>query len=91
MGRRSECRSAGTSGARRRSLLRGGIERNDLGATHLAFFVEDFDKFYADTSQRGLRFLSPPVEMRDDNGTLQRKVAYSQDPDGNWLEFIEAF
>ena len=69
----------------------GGIERNDLGATHLAFFVEDFDKFYADTSKRGLRFLSPPVEMRDDDGTLQRKVAYSQDPDGNWLEFIEAF
>ena len=69
----------------------GGIGRNDLGATHLAFFVEDFDRFYADTSQRGLRFLSPPVEMRAEHGALERKVAYSQDPDGNWLEFIEAF
>ncbi len=69
----------------------GGIERNDLGATHLAFYVEDFDKFYADTSQRGLRFLNPPAEMRDEDGNVQRKVAYSQDPDGNWLEFVEAF
>ena len=69
----------------------GGIERNDLGATHLAFYVEDLDRFYADTSQRGLRFLNPPAEMRDEGGNVQRKVAYSQDPDGNWLEFVEAF
>ena len=69
----------------------GGIERNDLGAAHLAFFVEDMDRFYAEKSQQGLRFINPPAEQRDDNGALQRKVAYSQDPDGNWLEFIEDF
>ena len=69
----------------------GGINRNDLGATHLAFFVEDLDRFYAETSQRGLRFINPPVARLDDNGNVQLKIAYSQDPDGNWLEFIEAF
>ena len=28
------------------------IERNDLGAAHLAFFVEDLDKFFKDTRER---------------------------------------
>ena len=69
----------------------GGINRNDLGATHLAFYVEDMDRFYAEKSQLGLRFITPPAVQSDDAGKVQRKVAYSQDPDGNWLEFIEAF
>ena len=70
---------------------RASFERNDLGASHLAFFVEDLDRFYEETSQRGLRFINPPTPLRDDAGKLLRKIAYSQDPDGNWLEFIEAF
>ena len=37
----------------------GGIARNDLGATHLAFYVEDMDKFYEETKERGLRFNTP--------------------------------
>ena len=69
----------------------GGIERNDLGATHLAFFVEDLGRFYTEKSQQGLGFINPPAERRDDNGNLMRKIAYAQDPDGNWLEFIEDF
>lgn len=69
----------------------GGINRNDLGAAHLAFYVEDMDRFYAETSQRGLRYVNPPAVRLDDSGNVQIKVAYSQDPDGNWLEFIEVF
>ncbi len=69
----------------------GGIERNDLGATHLAFFVEDIDKFYDETKARGLRFNNPPAALADDHGNLQRKGLYAQDPDGNWLEFVETF
>ena len=30
-------------------------------------------------------------EMLDENGKLSRKAAYAQDPDGNWLEFVEIF
>ena len=69
----------------------GGIARNDLGATHLAFFVEDIDKFYDETKERGLRFNNPPAALADDQGHLQRKALYAQDPDGNWLEFVEIF
>ncbi len=67
------------------------LNRNDLGASHLAFFVEDLDKFYHETSQKGIRYNNPPASMFDDNGNLSRKVAYAQDPDGNWLEFVETF
>ena len=70
---------------------RARFERNDLGASHLAFFVEDLDRFYQETSQRGLTFVNPPTALTDDSGKVVRKIAYSQDPDGNWLEFIEAF
>ena len=66
----------------------GHINRNDLGATHLAFFVENLDEFYDTLSQRGLQFISPPPALVED-GKVVAKVAYAQDPDGNWLEFGE--
>jgi len=69
----------------------GGINRSDLGASHLAFYVEDIDQFYADLSQQGLRFNNPPASLYDDQGRLLRKALYAQDPDGNWLEFVELF
>ena len=67
----------------------GGISRNDLGAAHVAFYVEDIDRFYAEKSRQGLRPINPPAEHRDEQGRLIRKVLYAQDPDGNWLEFVE--
>ena len=67
------------------------LQRNDLGASHLAFFVEDLDKFYEDTSRKGIKDNNLPATMVDENGKLSRKAAYAQDPDGNWLEFVEIF
>ena len=67
------------------------LQRNDLGASHLAFFVEDLDKFYEDTSRKGIKSNNLQATMVDENGKLSRKAAYAQDPDGNWLEFVEIF
>jgi catechol 2,3-dioxygenase-like lactoylglutathione lyase family enzyme len=67
------------------------VNRNDLGAAHLAFFVEDLDKFYAETSQKGLKYNNPPTPATDDHGEVLMKACYAQDPDGNWLEFVEIF
>ena len=64
------------------------INRNDLGASHLAFYVEDIEGFHETMSNRGLRFLGPPSTLVED-GKLVRKSLYSQDPDNNWLEFVE--
>ncbi len=62
--------------------------RNDFGATHLAFYVEGLEENYEDLSQKGLRFIGPPVSSVQD-GKVVRRIAYAQDPDNNWLEFIE--
>tara|TARA_B100000315_G_scaffold138937_1_gene127954 strand:- start:398 stop:841 length:444 start_codon:yes stop_codon:yes gene_type:complete len=67
------------------------FNRNDVGASHLAFYVEDMDRLYSEASQRGCTFNNPPASVYDDQGKLTRKAAYAQDPDGNWLEFVEAF
>ena len=69
----------------------GGINRSDLGASHLAFYVEDIDRFYEETSQKGLTYNNPPAAMYDENGAVTRKACYATDPDGNWLEFVEIF
>ena len=52
------------------------------GAAHLAFFVEDLDRFYEDTRERGLQYNNPPAAMFDDSGNLSRKACYARDPDG---------
>ena len=67
----------------------GKVERNDLGATHLAFWVSNIEECHARMSERGLKFISPPASFVQD-GVVVRKAAYAQDPDGNWLEFVEA-
>ena len=67
------------------------FEKNNVRAAHLAFFVSDIDRFYADTRERGLSYGTPPVAMYDDSGTMTRKALYCQDPDGNWLELVELY
>ncbi|MDE2844353.1 MAG: VOC family protein [Chloroflexota bacterium] len=69
----------------------GHLHLNDAGASHLAFFVENIEEFYADKSQRGLSFNNPPASLFDDAGKLLRKALYARDPDGNWLEFVELY
>ena len=57
----------------------------------MAFFVDDIDNFYTETSAKGLRFNNEPAALNDESGKLLRKALYAQDPDGNWLEFVELF
>ncbi|MCH7735824.1 MAG: VOC family protein [Chloroflexi bacterium] len=65
------------------------VNRNDLGAAHLAFFVDDLDGFYEETSKKGLKYNNPPASQLDDPGKVSMKACYAQDPDGNRLEFVE--
>lgn len=59
-------------------------ERNMLGATHLAFNVDDIEATLDRLVSSGARKLNPPAEVGP-----QRTVCYLQDPDGNWIELIE--
>ncbi|MAX10721.1 MAG: hypothetical protein CMG13_07765 [Candidatus Marinimicrobia bacterium] len=70
---------------------RAQFEKNDLGASHLAFLVEDIETFYTQAKANGLKPVNPPVSLHDENGKLLRKALYAQDPDGNWIELVELF
>jgi catechol 2,3-dioxygenase-like lactoylglutathione lyase family enzyme len=59
-------------------------ERNVLGASHIAFRVDDIEGTFRHLVKSGMQKLNPPVEIAPG-----RKGCYLQDPDGNWVEIIE--
>jgi catechol 2,3-dioxygenase-like lactoylglutathione lyase family enzyme len=59
-------------------------ERSTIGATHLAFLVDDIQSVYTKLSEGGATVLNPPAELAPG-----RVACYLQDPDGNWLELME--
>ncbi len=59
-------------------------ERSVLGASHIAFNVDDMDATFSRLTGNGARGLNPPVEV-----AAGKQVCYLQDPYGNWLELIE--
>jgi catechol 2,3-dioxygenase-like lactoylglutathione lyase family enzyme len=58
---------------------------NKTGCPHLAFTVDDIDKFYADFKEKGYSSINPPA--LSPNGKV--KVMYCYDPDEVILEFAE--
>ena len=62
---------------------------NEIGATHLGFIVDDVDSWYSDLLARGVKFANPPAVRPDARYPWASKACYLQDPDGNWLEFVE--
>lgn len=59
------------------------------GTAHVAFFVENLDKLYADLVNKGVDSVSGPVtpEMGPNKGG---RIVYMIDPDGFRVEFIES-
>ena len=57
----------------------------EIGASHVAFTVENLDEEYARLRERGVRFNSSPQESPDGKA----KVAFCQDPDGTFIELVE--
>ena len=65
------------------------MERNSAGAAHLGIIVEDLDSIYRELSAKGVSFVSPPAVRVGAEYPWAQKACYLQDPDGNWLEFVE--
>lgn len=66
----------------------GHLERNQLGAAHVCFNVDNLAALHAELSGRGVRFVTLPIfRPRPDGGVSG--ICYAQDPEGNWLEFIQ--
>ena len=66
----------------------GHLERNQLGASHVCFNVENIQDLYDKLTSQGIKFVTPPI-MRDLPEGGQHGICYANDPEGNWLEFIQ--
>lgn len=64
------------------------LDRHQVNAMHLCFEIENLQAAYKEFSEKGVRFLTPPkvIEMPKGGSVC---LCYAQDPEGNWLEFIE--
>jgi catechol 2,3-dioxygenase-like lactoylglutathione lyase family enzyme len=67
----------------------GHLRNNQLGSAHVAFNVEDLAGLHQRLAAEGVRFVTPPLREEVGPGRLVN-ICYAQDPEGNWLEFIEA-
>ena len=67
---------------------KGHLDRNQLGATHICFNVSDIEQLYEKLKEKGVKFVTPPVMKTNSDGS-KRGICYCQDPEGNWLEFIQ--
>ena len=66
------------------------LEHHQVNSVHICFNVNNLDDIYIDLSEKGVRFFTPPkVINRPVGGRVG--ICYAQDPEGNWLEFIEEF
>jgi catechol 2,3-dioxygenase-like lactoylglutathione lyase family enzyme len=62
-------------------------DRNELGAAHICFNVEDLQKMYDDLTARGIKFVTPPIWNDSPEG--RRGICYCRDPEGNFVELIQ--
>ncbi|MBM3958807.1 MAG: VOC family protein [SAR202 cluster bacterium] len=67
---------------------RGHLDKHQFGATHICFNVDDLASLHRALSSRGVKFVTTP-KFRDMPGG-KIGIVYAQDPEGNWLEFIES-
>ena len=58
---------------------------NQSGPTHIALTVYNLDKVYYKMSNKGVDFISPPLQSPD--GLV--KVAFCQAPEGTYVELVE--
>jgi catechol 2,3-dioxygenase-like lactoylglutathione lyase family enzyme len=61
---------------------------NNPGTAHVCFFVEDLQASYRDLSERGVRFVSEPIQIAAGVHKGSSTV-YAKDPDGITLEFFQ--
>ena len=66
----------------------GPLRSNSLGASHVAFLVDDIHEAKAELEAKGIEFYSE-VNVVDDGVLAGWRWVYFQDPDGYPLELVE--
>lgn len=65
----------------------GHQQISQLGTSHICFNVDDLEQTHTKLLAVGVKFVTQPKFRDTENG--QRGIVYAQDPEGNWLEFIQ--
>jgi catechol 2,3-dioxygenase-like lactoylglutathione lyase family enzyme len=60
---------------------------NNVGSAHVCFNVKNFDTFFKGYLKKGGRAMSQPL-LVPGGPNKNRKVVYTEDPDGNTIEFF---
>ena len=66
------------------------LKNNFVGASHVAFEVEDIDETYERLKQNGHGAIAPPVDVIRDGKKVARGI-YALDPDGISVEMFQEF
>jgi len=66
------------------------LSNHFVGASHVAFEVEDIDQTYASLVQAGYGAINPPIDVVRDGKRVARAM-YAQDPDGISVEMFQEF
>ena len=66
----------------------GHVGQHYLGSAHVALNVADLAQVHERLSSNGVEFVTPPVFRTNPDGS-RVGICFAQDPEGNWLEFVE--
>ena len=66
----------------------GHLDRDQLGAAHVCFNVDDLESLHLRLKAEGIEFVTEP-KFRETPEGGSRGICYARDPEGNWLEFIQ--
>ena len=66
------------------------MDNTYVGASHLAFEVEDVDAEYGRLRDAGFETINPPVDVERD-GRIVARAMYALDPDGISVEMFQEF
>ena len=66
----------------------GHVGQHHLGSAHVAMDVADLTELHERLSAQGVPFVTGPVFRTNPDGS-RVGICFAQDPEGNWLEFVE--
>ena len=64
------------------------VRTNNVGSSHISFFVDDLNAAYEDLKEKGVRFRSPPIEITSGPNKGGWGI-YLLDPDGITIELYQ--
>ena len=66
----------------------GYLDKHQLGASHICFNVINLRETYRILVEKGVHFITEP-KFRSWEKSGELGIVYAQDPEGNWLEFVQ--